>query len=66
MEINPFQLVYMSLHNSVDAVDFGIQVFVFRLVFSISEAVSSVPITLARGSLALIVGGCGDRFGSRN
>lgn len=56
----------MSLHNSVDAVDFGIQVFVFRLVFSISEAVSSVPITLARGSLALIVGGCGDRFGSRN
>lgn len=55
-----------GLYNSVDTVDFGIQVLVFRVVCGLSKAVSRHPIALAHGSLALVVGGCGDRVQSGN
>lgn len=46
------------LYCSVDAVDFGIQVLVFRVVFGLSKAVSGHTVTLTHSSLALVVGGC--------
>lgn len=55
------------LYNSVDTVDFGIQVLVFRVVRSLSKAESRRPIALAHRGLALLVGGCGgDRVESGN
>lgn len=46
--------------DSVDTVDFGIQVLVFRVVRRLSEAVSCHPVTLAHSSLALVIGHCTD------
>lgn len=67
LEIQHFLACFLcGLYNSVDTVDFGIQVLVFRVVFGLSEAVSGRPITLTHGSLALIVGACGDRVESGN
>lgn len=45
----------------MDAVDFGIQVLVFRVVRGLSEAVSRRPVTLAHSSLALVIGRCRHR-----
>lgn len=55
-----------ELYNSVDTLDFGIHVLVVRVVFGLSKAVSRHPIALTHGSLALIIGSCGDRVESGN
>lgn len=59
-------MCFYGSFNSFDTVDFGIQVLVFGVESGLSEAVRRHPITLTRGSLALIVGRCGDRVESGN
>ena len=60
VEIIILRCVSCRLYNSVDTVDFGIQVLVVGVVRGLSEAVGRHTIALAHGGLALVVGGCRD------
>ena len=48
------------LHNSVDTVDFGVQILVVRVVRALGEAVRCHAVALAHGRLTLVVCCCGD------
>lgn len=54
-------LCVCGLYNSVDTVDFGVQVLVLRLVRALSKAVSRHPVALTHRSLALVVDSCRER-----